>query len=214
MTSPCGKIRIPINESADDKSQIVGISRGLQRRRHPAYRARHRRHPRHGGDAEVDRGMKPLWTPRRKTYYAMHRPSVCRTMARIVDAVAAERGILIDGAPTPRMAACLLQIFTRTVIVPDLLRDHPAQGRRGLRRGQLPRAVRVDRAGPDQARRAEGRRLTDANGSPGGAPGGRRRPARPVSRVRAPRAIRAIRAPRGPRRPPPRPRPPASAAPP
>jgi len=28
----------------------------------------------------------------------------------------------------PATAACLLQIFTKTVIGPDLLRDHPAQG--------------------------------------------------------------------------------------
>ena len=36
---------------------------------------------------------------------------------------------------------------------PDLLRDHPAQGQRGLRRGQFPRAVRVHRARPGTARR-------------------------------------------------------------
>jgi 4-hydroxyphenylpyruvate dioxygenase len=37
---------------------------------------------------------------------------------------------------------------------PDLLRDHPAQGQRGLRRGQLPGAVRVHRARPDAPRGA------------------------------------------------------------
>ena len=36
----------------------------------------------------------------------------------------------------------------------DLLRVHPAQGRRGLRRGQLQGAVRVHRARPDAPRRA------------------------------------------------------------
>ena len=44
MTSPCGKIRIPINESTDDKSQIQEYLVGLSRRGHPAHRARHRRH--------------------------------------------------------------------------------------------------------------------------------------------------------------------------
>src|SRR3546814_6713416 len=37
---------------------------------------------------------------------------------------------------------------------PDLLRDHPAQGQRRLRRGQLPGPVREHRARPDEARRA------------------------------------------------------------
>ena len=40
MTSPCGKIRIPINESQDDKSQIEEYLREYQRRGHPAHRAR------------------------------------------------------------------------------------------------------------------------------------------------------------------------------
>ena len=37
---------------------------------------------------------------------------------------------------------------------PDLLRVHPAQGQRRLRRGQLQGAVRIDRARPDAPRRA------------------------------------------------------------
>ncbi len=41
MTSPCGKIRIPINESADDKSQIAEYLGSPSRRGHPAHRARH-----------------------------------------------------------------------------------------------------------------------------------------------------------------------------
>ena len=39
MTSPCGKIRIPINESSDDKSQIEEYLHDYQGRRHPAHRA-------------------------------------------------------------------------------------------------------------------------------------------------------------------------------
>ena len=42
MTSPCGKIRIPINESSDDKSQIAEYLSRLSWRRHPAHRAGHR----------------------------------------------------------------------------------------------------------------------------------------------------------------------------
>src|SRR5262249_27991060 len=37
---------------------------------------------------------------------------------------------------------------------PYFLRDHPAQGRRGIRRGQLSRLVRIHRTGPDRPRRA------------------------------------------------------------
>ena len=51
MTSPDGKIRIPINESADDKSQIEEYLHGLSRRGHPAYRARPPRSSTHGRDA-------------------------------------------------------------------------------------------------------------------------------------------------------------------
>lgn len=38
----------------------------------------------------------------------------------------------------------------------DLLRIHPAQGRRRVRRGQFPRPVRKHRTGPDRSRCAEG----------------------------------------------------------
>ena len=49
----------------------------------------------------------------------------------------------------------LLQIFSQDRDRADLLRVHPAQGRRRLRRGQLQGAVRVDRGGPDPPRRAQ-----------------------------------------------------------
>src|SRR3546814_14142221 len=42
----------------------------------------------------------------------------------------------------------------KTLFRSDLLRDHPAQGQRRLRRGQLPGPVREHRARPDEARRA------------------------------------------------------------
>ena len=51
MTSPDGKIRIPINEASDDKSQIEEYLQRLSRRRHPAHRAGDRRHLRLGRDA-------------------------------------------------------------------------------------------------------------------------------------------------------------------
>jgi len=55
MTSPCGKIRIPINEIPGRQVADRGISAGLPRRGHPAYRARHRRHLRDGRPARGQR---------------------------------------------------------------------------------------------------------------------------------------------------------------
>jgi 4-hydroxyphenylpyruvate dioxygenase-like putative hemolysin len=56
ITSPCGRIRIPLNESTDDKSQIEELPAQIQWRGHPAHRGRHRRHLcRH----RLDRGKRP-----------------------------------------------------------------------------------------------------------------------------------------------------------
>ena len=58
-------------------------------------------------------------------------------------------------------ARLLLQIFSENQLGPDLLRVHPAQGRRGLRRRQLQGAVREHRARPDAPRRAGRQQGTD-----------------------------------------------------
>ncbi len=44
MTAPCGKIRIPINESSDDKSQIEEFIRQYKGGRYPAYCFDHRKY--------------------------------------------------------------------------------------------------------------------------------------------------------------------------
>ena len=67
MTSPCGKIRIPINESSDDKSQIEEYlaayhGEGIQ---HIALGTG--RHLRLGRDAAAQRGVAFQDTP--DTYY-------------------------------------------------------------------------------------------------------------------------------------------------
>lgn len=51
MTVPCGKIRIPINESGDDHSQIAEFIRALPWRGASRHRPGHRRHLRHRGRA-------------------------------------------------------------------------------------------------------------------------------------------------------------------
>ena len=145
MTSPCGKIRIPINESQDDKSQIEEYIReyhgeGIQ---HIAlFTERHlcdgrrpalewRRIPGHAGD--LLRGRRRA---RRRT------PRVARTHAGAAHPDRRQR----EGR---HPAADLHPERHR----PDLLRDHPEEGQRGFRGGQLPRALRVHRARPGAARR-------------------------------------------------------------
>ncbi len=151
MTSPCGKIRIPINESSDDKSQIQEYL--------VAYHGEGIQHIALGTGDIYDtvhtlrqRGVAFQDTP--DTYY--------EALADAASRAPGGRRPPEEGAHPPRWrarkernaAADLHDHRDRT----DLLRDHPAQGQRGLRRRQFPGAVRVDRAGPDPARRAEGLR--------------------------------------------------------
>src|SRR5437762_6121600 len=109
MTSPCGRIRIPINESSDDKSQIQEYlidyrGEGIQ---HVALAT---------GDiyatVEALRAANVAFQETPDTYYEAlparlpgHREDAAR--------LARDR-ILIDGAPA--QDEILLQIFTRTVI--------------------------------------------------------------------------------------------------
>ncbi len=103
MTSPCGKIRIPINESSDDKSQIEEYL--------AAYRGEGIQHIALSTDdiyATVERlrgaGVEFLDTP--ETYYEMidtRLPGHGEDLARL-----RRNRILVDGAPDrrPATAAC------------------------------------------------------------------------------------------------------------
>ena len=134
MTSPCGKIRIPINESQDDKSQIEEYLREYQRRGHPAHRARR--------PTDIYRTVDVLRAQRRRSSRTRPIP-ITRASTRASPAIArtsrscSKRRILIDGNPA-NGEGMLLQIFTAERHRPDLLRDHPAQGQRRLRRRQFP----------------------------------------------------------------------------
>ena len=55
LTSPCGRIRIPINEDAGEDGQIVEYLRRYQGRGHPAHRRRRARHLRGGGPTRGER---------------------------------------------------------------------------------------------------------------------------------------------------------------
>src|SRR5947207_11145250 len=112
MTSPCGKIRIPINESTDDKSQIQEYlsayhGEGIQ---HIAL-----------GTSDIYHSVETLRTkgvPFQSvpdTYHEQVDHSL-PGQREDVDRLSADR-ILIDGAPT-KGAGLLLQIFTQTLIDP------------------------------------------------------------------------------------------------
>jgi 4-hydroxyphenylpyruvate dioxygenase len=130
MTSPCGKIRIPINESADDKSQIEEYLK--------AYRGEGIQHIALGSDdiyATVEglaaRGVK-FMAPPPAAYYdnlekrlAGHGEDVARMKTH---------GILLDGAPG---GGLLLQIFTQTAIGPIFFEIIQRKGDEGFGEGNF-----------------------------------------------------------------------------
>ncbi len=129
MTSPCGKIRIPINESQDDKSQIEEYIR--------EYHGEGIQHIALFTDdiyATVDalraNGVEFQDTP--DTYYegvearvTGHRESMARMQ---------ERGILIDGSAKDGI---LLQIFTKNVIGPIFFEIIQRKGNEGFGEGNF-----------------------------------------------------------------------------
>lgn len=131
MTSPCGKIRIPINESSDDKSQIEEFLRQYQGEgiQHIALAS-------HDIFATVEAlkasGTRFLDTP--DSYYD-------RTDARLpghgedLERLRKNR-ILIDGAPTEG-GGILLQIFTETVIGPIFFEIIQRKGNEGFGEGNF-----------------------------------------------------------------------------
>jgi 4-hydroxyphenylpyruvate dioxygenase len=129
MTSPCGRIRIPINESSDDRSQIAEFIRdyrgeGIQ---HIALATR-------DIYATVKalraRGVVFMDTP--DTYYEKvdaRVPGHGEPLARLK-----ELRILIDGAP---VEGILLQIFTSTVIGPIFFEIIQRKGNEGFGEGNF-----------------------------------------------------------------------------
>ncbi|MDF2154668.1 4-hydroxyphenylpyruvate dioxygenase [Vibrio sp. CAU 1672] len=130
MTAPCGKIRIPINESSDDKSQIEEFIReyngeGIQ---HIALTT---------DDIYTtvqtlrDRGMEFMPTP--DTYYEKVDSRVeghSEDLEKL-----RELRILIDGAPMKD--GILLQIFTQTVIGPVFFEIIQRKGNEGFGEGNF-----------------------------------------------------------------------------
>ena len=130
MTSPCGAIRIPINESADDKSQIEEYLR--------AYKGEGIQHIALGTDdiyATVESlasgGVTFMDAPP-DAYYQMlaeRLPDHGEDVARLQNS-----GILIDGSPG---GGILLQIFTQTVIGPIFFEIIQRKGDEGFGEGNF-----------------------------------------------------------------------------
>lgn len=130
MTSPCGKIRIPINESADDKSQIEEYLRD--------YNGEGIQHVALGTDdiqATVD-GLKAagvrLLDPPPSRYYDM---LADRLPGHGEDVEALRRrALLIDGSPG---GGILLQIFTETMVGPIFFEVIQRKGDEGFGEGNF-----------------------------------------------------------------------------
>lgn len=130
MTGPCGKIRIPINESSDDKSQIEEYLK--------EYNGEGIQHIALSTDDIYEtvrtlkgRGMAFMDTP--ETYYEQVNDRV-KGHGEDVDLLR-ELRILIDGAP--EKDGILLQIFTDTVIGPVFFEIIQRKGNEGFGEGNF-----------------------------------------------------------------------------
>jgi 4-hydroxyphenylpyruvate dioxygenase len=130
MTSPCGKIRIPINESADDKSQIEEYLR--------AYHGEGIQHVALSTEdiyvtVEELRAAGVEFQSVPASYYELleqRLPGHGENVQRL-----AANGILIDGAPA--QGEMLLQIFTKTVIGPIFFEIIQRKGNEGFGEGNF-----------------------------------------------------------------------------
>lgn len=139
ITSPCGKIRIPLNEGTDDKSQIESYLR--------KYKGEGIQHIAVGTDAIydatdrlADNGLEFMPGPP-ETYYAMSQTRV-NGHDEPVERMK-KHGILIDGegvfddANGDRMTKILLQIFSKTVIGPIFFEFIQRKGDEGFGEGNF-----------------------------------------------------------------------------
>jgi 4-hydroxyphenylpyruvate dioxygenase len=131
MTSPCGRIRIPINESQDDKSQIEEYLR--------EYQGEGIQHIALGTDdifRTVDllrsQGVQFQSTP--ETYYEGVNARVSGHREKLDELQ--KRAILIDGNPEAG-EGLLLQIFTQNVIGPIFFEIIQRKGNEGFGEGNF-----------------------------------------------------------------------------
>ena len=135
LTSPCGKIRIPINESKDENSQIEEYLRkyngeGIQ---HIAVATENIYS---ATDQLADAGLK-FMPPPPETYYRMSHDRV-KGHEEPIEALK-KHGILIDGEGVldGGMTKILLQIFSKTVIGPIFFEFIQRKGDDGFGEGNF-----------------------------------------------------------------------------
>jgi 4-hydroxyphenylpyruvate dioxygenase len=131
MTSPCGKIRIPLNESQDDKSQIEEFLR--------EYKGEGIQHIALGTtdiykSVDVLRGRGIPFQDTPDTYYEML-PERIKGHEESIEELE-KRRILMDGAPTEGQGL-LLQIFTQNVIGPIFFEIIQRKGNEGFGEGNF-----------------------------------------------------------------------------
>jgi len=135
LTSPCGKIRIPINESADETSQIEEYLR--------EYKGEGIQHIAVATETIYDsvdkisaNGIEFMPAPP-KAYYAMSRKRVADHEEPIERMM--QHGILIDGEGVVDggMTRILLQIFSKTVIGPIFFEFIQRKGDDGFGEGNF-----------------------------------------------------------------------------
>ena len=131
MTSPCGKIRIPINESSDDKSQIQEYL--------DAYSGEGIQHIALGTDdiyetVDTMRAKEVNFQDTPDTYYDLLDERVKDHGENTPELK--KRRILLDGAPTEGQGL-LLQIFTQNVIGPIFFELIQRKGNEGFGEGNF-----------------------------------------------------------------------------
>jgi len=131
MTSPCGKIRIPLNESQDDKSQIEEFLR--------EYKGEGIQHIALGTSdiyesVDILRGRGVAFQDTPDTYYEMLPERIKGHEENIAELE--KRRILMDGAPTEGQGL-LLQIFTQNVIGPIFFEIIQRKGNEGFGEGNF-----------------------------------------------------------------------------
>jgi 4-hydroxyphenylpyruvate dioxygenase len=131
MTSPCGKIRIPLNESQDDRSQIEEFLKdyGGEGIQHLAFGTNDI-----FAAVETMRARGVVFQDTPETYYEQldaRVPGHGQNLQRLQ----ADR-ILVDGAPTEGQGL-LLQIFTETMVGPIFFELIERQGNEGFGEGNF-----------------------------------------------------------------------------
>ena len=131
MTSPCGKLRIPLNESRDDKSQIEEFLRD--------YNGEGIQHIALGSDdiyqtVDILRGRGIAFQDTPDTYYELVDSRVAGHGEPTAELE--KRRILLDGAPTEGQGL-LLQIFTQNVIGPIFFEIIQRKGNEGFGEGNF-----------------------------------------------------------------------------